>query len=806
MNLNKPLPAWFSLILLVIVLVLGGFADEDARYRKIREALQKFTYLYPQQKIFLHLDKPVYRGGENIWVKAYLVNGADHLPDTLSTNLYVELISPSQTRVQIKRFQMSTGFGIGDFTLSDTLPEGLYQIRAFTSWMQNFDPDFYFKQNFQLFNPGYRKLISPKQARVNRRELDNREKLAEDIDVQFMPEGGDMVTGLESVVGFKAVNKLGKGIPVEGRIVDDMGNTVTEFSSFRKGIGKFLLKPEKDRKYFALIPQKDKELRITLPQPLETGLIMHVADSPDKALVLLRTNRPSTNDPTANEVILTGQIGGRIYYGNILRLENGEARAEIPKTNFPGGIMQITVFSGRGEPLAERLIFVNRANYMKIKFNPTDTLTEDGRKIYLSIVTTDMEDKPLPANLSLSITRERVPQNSQNRDNIISNLLLASDLKGFIEDPMDYFEDQAPSTLTALDNLMLTQGWRRFDWNSILEGEYPKILYHEEKGLTVFGQITRDFFGIPLKNCKVQLSIMDAYNDVFTQQSSNKGYFLFENLVYYDTISVKIEAWRPSGRRNLVIVLPDEKQTEVLDQQGDFQLTTLSERDNKAYRIEKSIEAREAYNEEQERLEEERKNLVTTLHGEPDHVLRSADFPKGSRDIVEAMKGRVPGMTIMGNQIFIRGVHSFSASNQPLFLIDGIPTNDVEAVRSIPVEDIDRVEILKGPSTAIYGVRGGNGVIAIYTKRGQYVKRGVVEFDMLGYSRPRQFYQPRYQPENEPGDNYTLIWEPVIQTNRDGKARIHFEKPQVKGDYRFTIQGISYAGHVGFGQSVINNQ
>jgi TonB-dependent SusC/RagA subfamily outer membrane receptor len=594
-------------------------------------------------------------------------------------------------------------------------------------------------------------------------------------------------------------------VQIDGRIVDDMGNTITEFRSFRKGIGTFLLKPDMERKYFALVYRNDKEQKIPLPQPLKTGLVMNVTDHQDKALVRLRANWPPTADPTANEVILTGQIGGRFYYGNILRLENGEVVATIPKASFPAGIMQITVFSGRGVPLAERLVFVSHMNYMRIRFNPTDSLTDDGRKINLSITTTDLQGYPLPANLSLSITREIYPENRQNQENIISNLLLSSDLKGYVEDPLDYFTDQAPSTLTALDNLMLTQGWRRFNWNNLLEGEYPEILYHEEKGLTIFGRITRDFFNIPLKNCKVQLSVMDAYNDVFTQQSSGKGYFIFENLVYYDTISVKIEAWRPSGRRNLVIVLPDEKHTEVAGQQGNYQLTTLSERDNRAYRIEKSIEAREAYIEEQERLEEERKNSVPSLHGEPDNVLRSSDFPKGSRDIVEAMKGRVPGVTIMGDQIFIRGVNSFSASNQPLFLIDGVPTNDVGAVRAIPVEDIERVEILKGPSTAIYGVRGGNGVIAVYTKRGQFIKRGVIEFDMLGYSKPREFYQPKYLPDNEPADNYTLLWKPVIVTSRNGTARISFDKPRVKGDYRFTIQGISYGGHAGFVQSVINN-
>jgi TonB-dependent SusC/RagA subfamily outer membrane receptor len=806
MKPHKLLSAWIALMAAALMLAFTGSVDDDARFRRIFEALQQFTYRYPQQKIFLHLDKPVYQGGDNIWIKAYLVNGTDHTPDTLSTNLYVELISPFQTRVQIKRFQIRRGFGVGDFVLSDTLPEGLYQIRAFTSWMQNFDADYFYTQNFQVFNPGYKKLISPRQARENLREVENREKQAEQFDIQFMPEGGDLVSGLESLVGFKAVNQTGRGIAVEGLIVDDLGNTVTSFSSQAKGMGTFLLTPAKDRKYFALFPDRDRGRRVALPQVLPTGLVMRVEDHRDSTRIWLRSNRPPTADPVANEVILVGQIGGRIYYREIVRLMDGQAYAEFSKANYPEGIMQITAFSGRGEPQAERLVFINHMNFMYIRYSVWDTLTEDGRKTSVDITTTDLEGKPIRANISLAVSRERTAELAQNRDNIISNLLLTSDLKGYIEDPQDYFTDQSPATLAALDLLMLTQGWRRFDWDLILAGEYPKIRFLEERGLTVFGQITRDFFDIPLKNARVQLSVMDAYNDVFTQQTNEKGYFIFNNLVYYDTVSMKIEAWRPSGRRNLVIVLPEEKPNDVKKRQGNYQLTTSSERDNKAYRTERAVEAREAFLEEQEQLKEERESQLPTLYGEPDNVLRSEDFPEGSRDILDVMKGRIPGVNIVGSQVYIRGINSLTGNNQPLFLIDGVPTSDVESVRSIPVEDIDRVEVLKGPNASIYGVRGANGVIAIYTKRGQFMRRGVIEFDMLGYNRPRQFYQPRYAPADEPLSNYTIVWVPVIITDPSGRARVDFDKPAIPGDYRFVLQGISYVGHVGFRESVVNSQ
>jgi TonB-dependent SusC/RagA subfamily outer membrane receptor len=145
-------------------------------------------------------------------------------------------------------------------------------------------------------------------------------------------------------------------------------------------------------------------------------------------------------------------------------------------------------------------------------------------------------------------------------------------------------------------------------------------------------------------------------------------------------------------------------------------------------------------------------------------------------------------------------------NTQPLYLIDGAPVADVSAVKAIPLQDIERVEVLKGPKTAFYGSRGANGVIAVYTKRGQFMVRGKIEFDMLGYSTPRRFYQPKYEPSTEPRENYTILWEPVIKTDADGRARVVLDKPLTGGNYRFDIQGISYSGLAGFFETVSANE
>ncbi|MFO7370447.1 MAG: TonB-dependent receptor plug domain-containing protein [Bacteroidales bacterium] len=806
MKYRKQLPAGFLLLVILLAAFTAGNPDENLRYRRIKTALDRFTKAYPQQKVFLHTDRATYRGGNTLWFKAYLVNALSHFPDTISTNLYVELISPFHTRVEIKRIQLFRGFGAGDFTLSDTLPEGLYQLRAYTSWMLNFDPAFQFRKNFQLINPAYSRHISPREARGNKRKIDNMPGFEEDIDLQFMPEGGYLVEGIESVVAFKAINKLGKGVDVDGIITDDQGNRIASFTSYYKGIGTFLLKPEKGVRYFAHTQDDGKTRKTALPQPLETGLVMRTDLREQVISVTLESNAPATADPSAREIIVTGQTGGKMYFHATVKLNNNSAQLKIPEQVFPSGIMQLTAFSGRGVPLAERLVFVGMREEMKIRFFASDTFTREGKMILLEINTRSADGRPVPADFSLSVTREMNLGRNENKDNICSNLFLTSDLKGFVEDPLEYFKPGSPEASKAVDNLMLTQGWRRFDWSSLLAGDYPEIRYFEEKGISVYGKITRDFFNIPLKNCKVQLSVMDAYNDVFTQQTSDEGTFLFENMVYYDTIKVKIEAWRPSGRRNLVIVVPDDGFAEVTGQQGDYSLITQSERDNKAYRHKRAEEFKKATAEEQKRLKEERNTEIKGIYGEPDNVIRSEDFSPGHTNVLEALKGRVPGMQINGNRVLIRGPNSFYGSNQPLFLLDGLPVMDVSTIQSIPVEDIDRVEILKGPSAAIYGSRGANGVVAVYTKRGRFMKRGVIEFEMLGYSAPRVFYEPKYKPGAEPEDNYTVYWDPDIRTNTAGKARVLFNKPEIEGNYRFDLQGISYSGHAAFVDTVIYSE
>jgi len=799
------------LILSYISLSMLNIEDEeDNKYlENIRSSLEKYYSIVHQQKVYLHLNNSSYKGGESIWFRAYVVDGVNHQPDTLSTNLYVELINSRKIVVDIRRIKLVNGFGYGDFILRDTVSEGLYQLRSYTNWMRNFDDDFYFTCNFSVSNPGFRKYISPKDAKINKHIIKKDIKKSKYIDVQFFPEGGALVNGIESVVGFKAINLIGRSINVSGEVYDSDKNKIVSFSSVHDGMGTFRLRPGQDQKYYALVrSDEDEEIKVYLPEPTERGIVMTVDNSNDDYILIdFNSNRVRTNDMTANAFSLIGQVRGRIYYSSVINLADEHAKARIEKSVFPTGIVQLTLFSYRYEPVAERLVFVNHHDNMIIKAYPEYVSPEESDSVRLLIDVHDADGNPLQSNISLSVLNEEQSNPDLLSGNILSNLLLTSDLKGYVENPGYYFRNGSDRERESLDNLMLTQGWRRFIWQDVINNEIPELNHPIEEYITIGGQITGDLLKFPLKDCEVSLTILDKYNDEFFQKTNTKGYFQFDNMVYYDTVNVKIEALRPNKRKNLLIVLPQDEPAEIIKFYGTNRLTTVSERDNKSYRRKRNIEFKKALLEKEK--EESEKNRLTSIHGDPDYVIKSEDIPSGYSDALQVIKGRVPGVNVTGNNVTIRGVSTIYGSTEPLYLIDGVPVSDVNSVLSIPVEDIDRIEILKGPSTAIYGNRGSNGVIAIYTKRGIFMKKGVIEFSMLGYYTPREFYQPKYEVVDtgsaEIFTSSAIYWKPAIKTGLSGKAEVYFRVPESIAKYRIVVEGISDKGHPGNINLLIDN-
>jgi TonB-dependent SusC/RagA subfamily outer membrane receptor len=786
----------FLLPLIICVSLVNHSDTDDPRIEKIIRQLNLFNEKCSQQKVYLQTDKNVYMAGETMWIKAYLLDASTMGADTVSKDIYVELLDMNQRPVNNLILRNRQGFSNGDILLKDTLLEGSYQLRAYSNWMRNFNSDYFFFKTITVKNPNYENVIT--RARLKSIKQFNRilKRKGNDYTVSFFPEGGNLVAGKLSTVAFKAVTALGMPLEVKGTIFDNKGNHVTDFQSIHDGMGTFKLTPNPGTRYIAKVTyQNGKTRKFSLPQALPKGIVMSVDPfRKDEIRVFIESNRSVSENIASNEVIIVGQSRGMIVYISKGEVKEKPVMSVIPKKIFPPGVAQITLFNGRGEPVCERLVFIDpqsETNSDQVSLASTTA----GDSIIYHIKLTKPNGHPVQGNLSLSVV-ENIPNTTDScSENILTNLLLTSDLRGRINNPLYYFDKTNPDAGKYLDLVMLTNGWRRFVWKELMANQFPLILYPKVGGILISGRITRDFFGIPIPKSKVVLSILKTYNDKFETTTDSKGRFEFPIMEYEDTIGVKIEAFKPSGGKGVQIILGDTLTPNVttIPYPSYFNVAY----DKKKMRKNTHQEIIEKRKGIREKPEDE--NEPMKIYDHPSDALNVGEDVNSYSNILQYMQGKIPGVNVMDNRVIIRGVNTILGSTDPLYLLDGVPI-DASSVSAINPHDISRIEVLKGPDASIYGSRGANGVIAFYSKRGHFMKRGVIEFDMLGYYKAREFYVPPYDTWAYKPEDYnvprTVYWKPYVSTNAEGEATIRFKKKFPTGKMNATLEGMTSSGEI----------
>ncbi len=751
----------------------------------ITSQFKKYMVIYHQNKVYIQTDKNVYESGETIYLKAYIRDDTKKKPENLVKNLYVEIIAPDKGVFMHRLLKIENGFAYGDFPVHDTVYTGLYLMRAYTQNMKNSGNNYLFSKEIRINHPQkvyYNKYFHKKAKKIVRQD--------EDIDLQFFPEGGEFVQGLKTVVAFKAINQNGKGIDVEGKIFSGKNNYICDFKSDYQGMGKIELTPGYNQKYYAQVTTKNGTKKKTeLPKVMQTGYGLNVASTENMFTVNISTNKKFSADPVAKTVYLFIQSGGKIYSSGRHLFESDKIKLNIGKKNFPTGVLHFTLFDGQGKPQCERLAFADHKDSIGISNSLKRNKFNKKELIEFDLQVMGDEGEPTLADLAVSVAQKSTEEIS--KPDIRSYFLLQSDLHGKIENPAYYFSNHKKAG-EHLDLLLLTQGWRKFLWKDILNDSIMKPLFPVENDLRITGRITKYLFDISVRNAKITLTLLNQFNDVFETQSGEKGYFEFTGLDYKDTLDVLIEVRTLYNRKNVLIHIDENTD---MDNQfypfKSFYLDSLKKRHKTEYKKAKPEE-------EDPSVPKDYK-----IHNYADQVIKFDDqMRSGNQNVLDALKSRVPGLTVGGGSSMIRGPSSLLLSNEPLYLIDGIPV-DYQGIQSVNIQDVDYVEILKGPSSAIYGLRGANGVIAVYTKKGFYYKRGEIRFKMLGYHTPKKFYTPKYELTNAAAldeitdQRKTIFWAPALQTDKEGRVHLAFYHSDISGKFEIVVEGVDQYGRFG---------
>ncbi|MCC3154458.1 hypothetical protein Q3A66_15515 [Hymenobacter sp. BT770] len=797
------------------LLLLAGsafqFPAEDGAFQRIVKSLVNFYGTSLPEKAYLHLDRPFYARGETVWFKAYVVEADTHRPDTLSKVLYVDLLSEQQGLVAQRTLRLQGGLAHGDLALPDSLPMGTYQLRAYTSWMRNAGAAFFFTRPLVVLGgASSRAAAAAATAKAITR------------DVQFFPEGGNLVEGIESEVGFKAVDGSGHGVALQGTVVDAQNRPVATFSTRHLGMGSFRLLPAPGQQYRAIVSSStDSKAEYPLPASQPSGYSLRVSETAEEFVVVMqRKLAPGTT--AAGPALLLAQVRGKVAYAAQMPLSGAVAiTARLPKGKFLPGLAHITLFDEQGTAQCERLVFVPNPPGVRLTLAPDKPTYAPHEAVRLRLTATDAAGQPVAGQFSVAVTTQ-TPTIGQG-PTIASHLLLTSDLGGVVEDPGYYFRDSQTSEYRqALNDLLLTQGWRRFVWKELLAGQLPGREFALEQGLSVSGQVLT---GPNQPAAAHQVAYMQASPTREAQMLTDAtGHFRFHGLDGLDTTHVMLRALPAKGEHELTIRLLAPPPFEVLLPNALHHTPAALAEYVRSSQQQRTLEQRYQLNPGKSivlgnvNVRGKKANVpaddaTRTYTTRNAVVLQVGDLKVGdSRTVLQYLQGRVAGVAVSGNTVNIRAAATIGDNYrlvEPLFLIDGaIVPADVFA--SYPVQEIQTIDVLNQSAAGLFGTKAYGGVIALHSRQASSINRadpmatfaaartGVLSVQVPGYYRAREFYAPRYEAATAttaPDPRYTtLYWAPEVRTDATGQAQLNFFTSDATGAFQATAEGLNANG------------
>jgi hypothetical protein len=775
------------------------------------------------EKIYLHLDRSYYAPGEDIWFKAYLVNAQNNLPFNTSNNLYVELIDPTAAIVSKRVIRMDS-IGVGDFHLEDSIAGGTYRIRAYTNWMRNFGNHFIFEK--EIYVTAIPQLSKSDVGNKNSAKSNRRVATNSNYKIQFLPEGGNMIEEVSTIVAFKAEDANGRGIDAKGYIQSVNGDTAATFRTTHLGMGGFAFTPKAHVSYKAFIQYgKVKDfIEVQLPAVLPTGYVMNVENTnADSIMVTIKTNS-ATRKLNSNAVVnIAARHAGKSYFKQQISLNNGKANIGISKKDFPTGIAYITLYDENMHPNCERLVYIDKDSELNVEVTTDKKIYQSREKATINITVTDAQNKPVKTTLSLAAVEDGADPASSG--NIVSYLMLESDLQGKIENAYSYFDKKKADRFEQLDLLLRTQGWRSFLWRQIADTTIG-ISYLPEAGVTISGNVVKPFTNKPMSDMNITLFAPEAKGDkIYLTKTNAQGKYYLDGLSLYGIQNLKINVGDGVSGKRIGEIKMDTLFGNPLPVAERFFYSIDSSAFNSFTKVATMRWSKFRNNQWSHMLPNVTvKTRGTTLLRDGSALVNFGypeyNFTIGNDDykyprLRDFIVQKVPGARYDDE---LEGVY---------FLSNGKPTRPILIVNrnqdvfdrldyyNLSMRQIESVNIRHMVGSPTYsGIENiGNEIdldnfqmppgIRDYFLITMVVKSGnanqqlsKITASVNGYYEARIFYAPNYSKENpvEEDERITIHWAPLIKTDENGKAKLSFYNADPKTKIKVNVQGLTAKG------------
>jgi len=787
MSMNK-----ISTLLLLPALLALQVAAQETAPAMLQKDLDQYRSQRLQEKLYVHTDKDFYLAGEICWFKLYDVDAGSHHPLDLSKVAYLEWLDKDNHPVLQAKIGLNNGHGDGSMYLPLTIRSGNYKVRAYTSWMKNYGADWFFEKSIKVVNARKTGAEPAKEPPVQ-------------YSVVFFPEGGNLVENMNSRIAFKITDQYGRSTACSGVITEDDQDTVARFHTLRFGIGNFTLTPRSGHRYRSTVRLADgTAISTLLPAPYKEGMVMNASDEDKQHIrVNVQSNLQSTS--AGSEIYLIAHTRQSVRIAQAATLKDGKASFLLDRISLGDGISHLTIFDAARAPICERLVFKYPSHRLHISVSADKEKYATRKKIQLQVSSAGADDKPIATDCSLSVFRVDSIQTAPS-GHIESYLWLASDLKGKIESP-DYYFDH-PEDEQAIDNLMLSHGWRRFRWEDVLRHALPPREFPPEyNGAIIQGKVVEARTGAaPTIAVQSYLSVPGTRTQFASAFSEEAGRVKFELKDFYGSQEIIVQTNPQEDSQYRVDISNPFAETYTDVPLDPFTMP----RNDSVDLLDRSVATQVLNRYVGQKLKQFKFPPIdsATFYYKPDFKYLLDDYTRFTT-MEEVMREYVTLMLVQKKgphfhlPLYDLGTNAFFQVD-PLILLDGVPVFDIDSLMILDPLRIRKLETVQH----MYFLGGTyySGIMNWTTYKGDLAGYNldphVTVVDYEGLQLEREFYSPSYETDDQaathlPDFRNVLYWSPALSTNTQGKGDLNFYSSDLPGKYIVVVEGIAEDGAAG---------